>query len=497
MHTVKTYGPPGTGKTTRLIKRVTEELERGTPLSRICYLSFSVAAKEVIKERLNANEQDVRWFRTIHGAAAKHLGLGGSIINWTHYKEFHRATGMKITPEDFDEEVERKDMDFNIALRALNLSATMMKSPREIIRTLPDHPALEQKRFNAFVEAWTKFKADAHLFDFTDMLVNYARDGEPLPIDVGILDEGQDCSPLQWVCFEKMIQNAQRCYMAGDDDQAIYTFLGASEYGFLEHGCDEEEVLSKSYRVPHVIGAQADRIISRVSHRKEKAVEWRAEPGVVSRINQDAMGMHWKQWHKEYEDIMVLCRHRRGAMRFSDDLKAVGVPHSLNGETMNSWPEAKVLHSLYALKDGKTITPKAAIALADALGRDSADFRKLGRRERVKEIPGVNVTTLDWLTQFSTSKRSRLRYHSLQRLVRQEGYEALAADPKVKVSTMHASKGKEADLIVILPDCTNVVKRNVMTPTEIRLSYVALTRAKKEAALVIPRTDTYIQHFFY
>ena len=49
MHTVKTYGPPGTGKTTRLIKRVTEELERGTPLSRICYLSFSVAAKSVAR----------------------------------------------------------------------------------------------------------------------------------------------------------------------------------------------------------------------------------------------------------------------------------------------------------------------------------------------------------------------------------------------------------------------------------------------------------------
>lgn len=497
MHIIKTFGPPGTGKTTRLIARVGEEVARGVPLPKIAYLSFSVAAKDVIKERLNVPDSEVRWFRTIHGACVKHLGLAGNIVNWTHYKRFQELTGMKLTPDDYEDYTDKsKDNDFNIVLRAINMSKTMMVPIREIIRMLPDHVNLTERRIASFDEGWTKFKKDARLFDFMDMLTLYAAQGEPLPVDVGILDEGQDLSKLQWVCFEKMVADADRVYMAGDDDQAIYTFIGASEYGFLEHPADEEEVLSKSYRVPLTIGKQADRIIGHVKHRKTKEVQWKDEPGFITRMNKDAFGMNWKHWQSKYDDIMVLCRHRKGATKFSDDLKSLGVAHSLNGETLNTWPEAKLLHSLYALKDGKSITPKAAIGLAEALGRDTASYRAMNRRDRVEEIEGVNLRTLDWLSQFATSQRARRRFTALQRLVQQEGYEALGATPKITVSTMHASKGKESDLVVILPDCTNVVKRNINTATEIRLSYVTLTRAKKEVALVIPRTETYIQHFF-
>lgn len=499
---VKTYGPPGTGKTTRLIERVTQERAAGTPVSEIAYLSFSVAAKDVIKDRLSLKETDLRWFRTIHGAAVKHLGLAGAIIQSKDYRTFHEQTGMKITPDDYMDGFEQRENDFNIAMRAYQLSLTTMTPLREVIRQLPDHPNLQWARINNFITAWEKFKHDNRLFDFMDMLTRYALDGEPLPIKVGILDEGQDCSKLQWVCIEKMFERAERIYMAGDDDQAIYTFIGASEYGFLDHPADEEEVLTQSYRVPKAIGAQADRIIRRIKHRKDKEVQWRDVQGSVSRINRDAMSMNWRKLVTDFPrtddgpGIMVLCRHRKGAQDFSRDLKLTGVGHSLNGETMNTWPEARILHSVYSLRDGKPITPRAAAMLAEALGRDTSKYRDMGRREKIIAIEGVNVSSLDFLAECSNSKRSRLRYTSLLRLVKQEGYEGLVKAPAIVVSTMHASKGKEAPLIIIVPDCTNIVKQNAHTPTERRLSYVALTRAMKEAHLIIPRTGTYINHFF-
>lgn len=494
--TIKTYGPPGTGKTTRLIERVREEAALGVPLSRIAYLSFSVAAKEVIRERLNASESDVRWFRTIHGAACKHLGMAGGVMNWRHYKQFYEEAGIKITQDDFEDEFDKRENDFNIALRAYHLSLTMMKPAIEVIRTLPDHPNLQLGRYKHFVEKYTEFKKKNHLFDFMDMLTSYNAEGEPLPIDVGILDEGQDLSPLQWACYEKMVANADRQYMAGDDDQAIYTFLGASEYGFLEHPCDEEEILTQSYRVPLIIGRAADKIIGRIGHRKEKEVRWKDADGRVTVVNRDAYDINWKQLTSENESIMVLTRHRKGAEKFSDDLKMIGVAHSLNGETLNTWPEARILHSLFALRDGKSITPNAAIALAGALDLPTKQYREMGRRERVTEIAGASLKSLDWMAQFSTSRRARFRYQSLLKLIKQSGYEALVENPKIAVSTMHASKGRESDLVLIVPDCTNVVKRNGETPTEIRLSYVSLTRAKKEAMICLPRTDTYINHFF-
>jgi hypothetical protein len=193
---------------------------------------------------------------------------------------------------------------------------------------------------------------------------------------------------------------------------------------------------------------------------------------------------------------MVLTRHRRGAVRFSADLKAVGVPHSLNGETVNTWDEAKVLHSLYSLRDGKSITPLAARKLAEAFGKDTRPYREMGVRDRVADVPGVTLKGLDWLPQLATTKRARDRYHTLLTLIKREGYESLAADPKIVVSTQHASKGKEADLVVIVPDCTNVVKRNIASATEIRLAYVTMTRAKRDVRVLMPRTDTYVHHYF-
>lgn len=499
MHIVKAYGPPGTGKTTYLINQVAAQ--QGVSLGEIAYLSFSVAAKEVIRERMGAAENDVRWFRTIHSAACKQLGIAGSIMTRRHYREFHKKTGMKITTDDFDDEFDRRDIDFNVALRAYNLSQTTLRPLRDVVRELPDHPNLQWSRLTHFVDAFTKFKRDHCIYDFMDMLVEYDRRGEPLPIRVGMLDEGQDLSPLMWRCFEKMVSRCDRVYLAGDDDQAIYTFIGASEYGFLDHPCNEELVLSQSYRVPRLIGAAADKIIRHIPHRKQKEVQWRDFEGTIGKTNQDAMGFNWRSLITAYpsdEDsagIMVLLRHRKGATKFSDDLKLAGVAHSLNGETMNTWPEAKIIHSLYSLRDGGSITSAAAVKLAEALGRDTRKYREMTRRQRVTEIEGVNLSTLDWLAVVSKTRRERMRYQSLLKLVKQSGYESLVDAPSIGVSTMHASKGKEAKLVIIVPDCTNIVKKNVDTPTELRLSYVALTRAKQAAMIVIPRTDTYIDHF--
>jgi superfamily I DNA/RNA helicase len=483
-----------------LIARVREEVNRGVSTRDMAYLSFSVAAKDVIKERLHLKDTDVRWFRTIHGACAKSLGLSGCILDSRNYVEFERVTGMRITPDDYDQEF--GGTDFNVALRAHNLSLNMGLPLLEVVRMLPDHPNLQITRLTRFIEDYTKFKQQRGLFDYTDMLTHYAERGEPLPIRVGIVDEAQDNSWLQWRCVGKMLANCDRVYMAGDDDQAIYTFIGASEYGFLEHDADEEEVLKQSFRVPLLIGNKADNIIGRIAHRKDKGVVWKDDAGRVTRINRDAMDMDWKRLIAEFprtEDgpgIMALTRHRKGALDFSKDLRMRGVPHSLHGETMNTWPEARLLHSIYSLNDRKSITPRAAIMLCKALGKSDTQFRDLSRRDRVDEIDGVSLRSLSWLEEFSSSFKTRSRFKALSRLVRSEGYEALAKDPVITVSTMHGSKGKEAPLVIISPECTNIVKQNAQTPTEIRLAYVALTRAMQQCHLIMPRTENYIHHFF-
>ena len=87
-------------------------------------------------------------------------------------------------------------------------------------------------------------------------------------------------------------------------------------------------------------------------------------------------------------------------------------------------------------------------------------------------------------------------YEAIRQLVNQDGLASLSKEPSIRVSTMHAAKGAESDLVIIVPECTAIVRRNILTPSEIRLAYVAMTRVKQQGIILIPRSDNYITHFF-
>lgn len=499
MTIIKTFGPPGTGKTERLIKRVKSEQDAGVTLPRMGYLSFSKAAREVIKSRMKVSDKELRWFRTIHGAAAVYIGMQNAVIMPADYQTFSDATGMRISPEDsldytWDQE---KAPDYNITLRALNLATTACRPIEEVLREFPVHRNLVVERVLRFAQAWADYKRQVGRFDYMDMLTKFDAEGGPLPIDVGFLDETQDMSELQWRVVHKMYADAKRIYMAGDDDQAIYTFIGGSEYGFLEHPCDEEEVLRKSYRVPVEIGEAADAIIRRVAHRKQKDVVWKPEPGTVRRLNLDATTLPWQTYLDRYEDIMVLARHRAQTRLFSDDLKSIGVPHLLHGDAIQSWKEAKFLHTYLVLRDGGSVTPHMAQELCEELNVDATALRSLSRKKKItREMVALDYDNA-WIKVFASgSKKKRRRYETLRKLVNQQGHDALISKPKVSITTMHGAKGRESDLVIIMTDCNNTVRQHTLAPAEIRLSYVSLTRAKRDAVILFPQTNTYISNFF-
>ncbi len=186
---IKTFGPPGTGKTERLIKRVKMEQDSGVSLPRMGYLSFSKAAREVIKARMKTNDKELRWFRTIHGAAAVYIGMQNAVIMPRDYQAFSDATGMRISPEDSLDYTWDQDRspDYNITLRALNLATTACRPIEEVLRQFPVHRNLVLERVLRFSQAWTDYKRQMGRFDFMDMLSKFDAEGGPLDIDVGSL----------------------------------------------------------------------------------------------------------------------------------------------------------------------------------------------------------------------------------------------------------------------------------------------------------------------
>ena len=96
------------------------------------------------------------------------------------------------------------------------------------------------------------FKRDFTMFEFSDMISQFVKKDKCPPLDVVFLDEAQDLSPLQWDMFFYIESRCKRSYIAGDDDQTIYSFQGADPTIFinLEGTLDPQ---TESRRVPRSV----------------------------------------------------------------------------------------------------------------------------------------------------------------------------------------------------------------------------------------------------
>jgi DNA helicase-2/ATP-dependent DNA helicase PcrA len=495
----KIFGPPGTGKTTKLLKLLEQELKRVDP-DRIAFLTHTNAAADVIADRAG-KDASRRHFRTIHSACAKRLGLSKeNIVDPVDYRAFSKHTGFKILSERADGLVDDGAFyaanNFAPVLRAYDLARLTSRNIRDVIREMPTHPSLA--RSEAFIREWEAYKTRNGLFDFTDMLGKYLESEiGPLPCDAVFLDEGQDLSMLQWKVFEKFIGEAKRVYIAGDDDQAIYSFMGGSEFGFLDYKTTHEIILSRSHRVPAEIGLRATKVIRRVGRRKEKNVTWKKHKGELARVNLSLLNLNWRAWANSGKHVMVLTRHRRAAFDASADLAKVAVPHALGTNSLHNSPIAKIVRDFYLVKHGKKIPWRRMKKLLDAAGAQEEAARVLSIGSLKKEIDfgradvKLQWDSPEWVRLFSSSRDEIKKMRQIAEMIKREGIEVIGATPTISVMTMHAAKGREADIVVILPDCNEIVWKNRNSATELRLAYVALTRAKEKVLILSPQTNRF------
>ena len=87
-----------------------------------------------------------------------------------------------------------------------------------------------------------------------------------------IIDEAQDLAPIQWkMVKDVLVPNSKEVYYLGDDDQAIYSWMGVDVKHFL-NASKEKLLLEDSHRVPNHIHAWAQNITEQIAIREKK--EW-------------------------------------------------------------------------------------------------------------------------------------------------------------------------------------------------------------------------------
>lgn len=509
--TIKVFGPPGTGKTTTSISMLKDDLASGKQATRVGFITHTKAACEEVKKRvtehLSLTSDDLKWFRTIHSMCCGMEKIGFNDIMSRHdEKKFHKDTGFYIKG-GFDlealEEFKVEDEGYDIVRFADQLAKAQMISLEDVIRELPLSPKLRDPM--RFLEAYAEWKKENGKLDYTDMLTTYLANGSPGNLDVVYVDEAQDLSKLQWEIVKLYSRDAEKLVLAGDDDQSIYRFLGADEFGFLDFPADEEVMLTKSHRCPKAVGEMADKMIQKISRRKDKVVEWSPRQGSVRTYALNPNFLPWQEWSQGTDTVMVLTRHRRQMYEVRNMLDDMSIPHTLGGKSMATSHLGHMIRVYLELREGTMkFRPALVGKMLEAISErgKAREVRDLGVHDKAimvdKSVADIDWDTKSWPSLFSTKRWEVRQIETLRKQINKFGLGVITKTlPRIDISTYHGSKGRQAHQVILYTDCYPATweEQQENPDSEIRLAYVGLTRSQKNAIIILPRTAMYLLAF--
>lgn len=484
------FGAPGTGKTTHLVKEVQRAISRGIQPERIAYMSFSrKAAKEALAKALDPEgelmkefaltEENFPWVRTLHSAAYRMSELTrNDVMTTANFKELGSAIGM-VFMGTYDHRTELVPIELtSLGDRCLSLYArakarcwTLEEEWRH--QNDWDLPWATLVKFSKYLD---QYKRDRHVVDFTDMidLVD-----EPLPVDLLIIDEAQDLTPQQWNVARLFGKNAKEVYLAGDDDQMIYAFSGATAEPLLTLNA-KRIVLPRSWRLPRTVKALADKVSSHIKIRQPKTFASRDVEGLVT-------------WLREADDVklgegtwLLLGRNRSQVKLLEAIARRQNVVYLSNGVWSNQEPAVRAVVAYERLRNNKAITFKEAQAIKSYMHKLVVPDQE--RFEDWTQLVWPFEGRPNWMEALEMTMEDREYIRGLRR----RG-ESLVNPGRVVISTVHGAKGGEAENVLLLTDISGRVAKAALSypDDERRVQYVGVSRAINALYLVQPSTRTF------
>lgn len=542
---VRIFGPPGTGKTTFLTGSIRNTaLQRGP--NNVLVASFTTTAATELRGRgLPLPKSQVG---TLHSLAYRALDrpplAEEQLDDWntTHPVYAFSRTGRKTSADDGAAPLEATGGSTDGDALAAEVDALRARmTPREEWPT----------KARDFGEKWEDWKRANGLIDFTDM-IEMARDdvlvapGRP---DVGFFDEVQDFTPLELSLIRSWGQHMERMVLAGDDDQCIFGFKGASPEAFLHPDVPDHDkiVLSQSWRVPAAVHRAAEHWIRQVGRREEKVYLPRAEEGLVrhSPINYaqviqfadaiekalDGVGTD-NDGNERPATVMALapCAYMLDPLKH--ELRERGVPfHNPFRPTRGDWNPLRTASAgqvsskdrllAYLILDerefgddsrawtgedvrrwAECITKRGILARGAAAALEALPNRTLAYEEVAAlfaddvELEQAVTPDIDWFARnLLASKRAPMTFPI--EVAKKRGAKALVEAPRVVLGTIHSVKGGQADVVFLIPDLsargnTEWAQPGATKDGVRRQMYVGMTRARRELVVMTPATRLYV-----
>jgi len=506
----------------RIIEEAKNQLG-GSPFA-VGFTSFTRAARAEAVSRASAAwgvQEDVLsdsgWFRTVHSIAYKQLGVKkGELVDDSKASAewIAGALGVNVrTIIDEDSGYSRftGEKQAAAALNAWEQARSRMEPLKDtILRAarlgdpVPSYAVCKQ-----YIEKYQSAKLLENRCDFTDLLARFCGirftvdgfeetdpEGElPPNVQAWVMDEQQDASALVDRCCRRLASggSVKWVYIAGDPMQSIFGFGGSDSRLFMSWDVAKQRVMPKTWRCPppvHNLGEAClkrmregywDRGIAAADHEGEVIKGGYAE-SVAASLSAG-------------EKTLVIARCNYIVEKWEQALQAKGLPFA-RLKAKEGTKFLRAANALWKIEHGEPANADDFAAAVDAMpatgnmvkGTKAAWKREdtIRRWEMVSpaelEETGMKPEFADrirkggWGDLFPNAARWR-------KAAKRHGPE-LATSPHIRVGTIHAAKGMEADTVVL----STTVSRRIYEAQGIdkeqhdeerRIEYVGVTRARK------------------
>ena len=387
------YGPPGAGKSTQSAFRAgTLAIEEGLRPSDMTVVTYRKALAGVVRDRLidwgvfEAPDVDpekadsanpFQYWCTIHAAAARATGfladmdtqdddLAG-MVGAKAKRRFCADLGINYRPPRPWLET-RWTVFYDLYTYAknnlLDVGEWSYIDDSGLSPLRSDHGA--ERRLDAFreewgtaasfekvVEKWEAFKREHDVHDFYELLEAAATGSTP-PTRLVVIDEYHDATPLMAAVSERWVEAADTAIVAGDPDQVVNGYAGATPRFFEEIGNRIERdlpvvQLDRSWRCPDEHFEAAARIL-----RQERSPPslMTAGPGEMLRHPAPELrhdGDEWRLpdpgtegapvqlWEEYGTDLMYLTRTRKQADGVAAALDEEGIVYASQDDVGGDW----------------------------------------------------------------------------------------------------------------------------------------------------------------